>query len=103
MQNQLAAAFCQSYEVHETIDYAEAFLRALNVIGTIEQSRSIRLSLSEIAERGLGECIQNCKLLNIEKLIYLFQHCPFLSFQLIFQDLCLKGRQIYLFDGKSFS
>ena len=68
MQNQLAAAFCQNYEINETTDYAEAFLRALNVIGTIDQSRCIRLSLSDITERGLGECIQNCKLLNIDKL-----------------------------------
>lgn len=67
-ERHLAGEFCKRYPKAESCDYKEAYLRALNVIGEADKPHSIIIELSEILSRGLGLCLQNCKIQNLEKL-----------------------------------
>ncbi len=68
IRNRLAAEYCNKFRLQKDDDYAEAYIRALDVIGTTEESRSITLRLSVIKERHLGKSLQKCKLTNLDNL-----------------------------------
>lgn len=68
MQTNLARKFCLNFNESESIDYVEAYFRALYIIGKAPEEKNISISLSEIIKRGLGECVQNCKINNYSKL-----------------------------------
>lgn len=68
MERQLAGEYCSHVHKIDDDDQAEAFLRAANILGEIKQKTTINLPLSVIIERGLGKCVQNCKLNNIDTL-----------------------------------
>ena len=68
MQRTLADEFCRNASIYDNADYVEAYLRSLNVIGKAPDERCLTISLSEIIERGLGECAQICKLNNLKDL-----------------------------------
>ena len=67
-ERHLASDFCKKYPKSESCDYKEAYLRALYVIGETNEAQNIDIKLSEIISRGLGECLQKCKIQNLEKL-----------------------------------
>lgn len=64
----LAGDYCDSFSGQTDMDSAEAYIRALDVVGTVKESRNIILSLSQIRERCLGRSLQNCKVANPDKL-----------------------------------
>lgn len=68
IQSNFANDFCSKFEDNESLDYYEAYLRALNIVGKIDREKFITIGLTEILRRGLGQCIQNCKLTNNSEL-----------------------------------
>ena len=68
MERQLADEYCSRIHKIADDDQAEAFLRVAYILGKIKQKTTIYLPLSVVIERGLGKCVQNCKLNNIDTL-----------------------------------
>lgn len=70
-QESLASDFCETKTSdlsmdYLSMDYKEAFFRALAVIKKSPVIKKFDISLSDIIDRNLGECIQQCKLKNLE-------------------------------------
>lgn len=68
VRRSLAREFCELDSDEDSLDYMEAFLRALFVIGESPVYKVFNIALSDIIERELGECIQVCKINNLDKL-----------------------------------
>ncbi|MBR1495366.1 MAG: hypothetical protein IJ601_10020 [Acidaminococcaceae bacterium] len=60
MRVKIAKALCSKSTFPEIHDGGEAFLRALSLAGETPGTCSIRLPLSEIIDRRMGSCVQNC-------------------------------------------
>ncbi|SEM19689.1 hypothetical protein SAMN04487770_12848 [Butyrivibrio sp. ob235] len=67
-RERLAEDFCEYYEGTDTIDYTEAYLRALGIIGRVVSAKEININLSVILNRCLGDCVRKCKLDNKDDL-----------------------------------
>ena len=64
----LAKEFCEKIVNESSMDYIEAFFRALAVIEKSQIKKEVSISLKDIIDRGLGECILTCKLKNLENI-----------------------------------
>lgn len=64
----LGKEFCTKSTFEDSTDYKEAYIRAVSVSGKYSEEILFKMNLSDIIERKLGECIQNCKLKNLQKM-----------------------------------
>ena len=60
-QTKLAEAYIKFHEFGNGADDAEAYLRALDLVQTMPETRSVSIRLSEVTERKLGYVVQSCK------------------------------------------
>ena len=67
MMQELATKFCEEYCIEENDDYSEAYIRAVDIVEKVPGKSNIVISLSQIEERCLGSCLQNCKVYNPEE------------------------------------
>lgn len=65
VQENMAYELCEEDIEDASMDYIEAYLRALSIIGEMPYEKEIVISLADIIERQLGNCIQKCKLKNV--------------------------------------
>ena len=68
VQENMANSFCEEDIEDTSMDYIEAYFRALSIIQEMPYQKDFVISLDDVLSRELGECIQKCKLKNLEDL-----------------------------------
>lgn len=68
VEENLAYALCEEDTEDTSMDYIEAYFRALSIIEEMPYEKEFNVSLADVIDRQLGSCIKKCKLKNLEGL-----------------------------------